>query len=97
MATMTAMAEPTAPPTEPTEPPTEPTKPPIVEPSNTEGGGTGDACLNVIEPVAGSSLPFQGKVKFQWEPKPGAQKYTVTFKNADGTLTTFETTDTKLE
>jgi len=97
MATMTAMAEPTAPPTEPTEPPTEPTKPPIVEPSNTQGGGTGDACLNVIEPVAGSSLPFQGKVKFQWEPKPGAQKYTVTFKNANGTLATFETTDTTLE
>ena len=83
-ATMTARVEPT------------PTSTPVIE-TVLPAAGTSDACFNIIQPVTGSSLPYQGKVKFEWEPQPGAQKYIVTFTNSSGNSVSFETTETNTE
>jgi hypothetical protein len=90
MATMTALAEPTqtAIPTATATPASEPIEP---------AAGTGDACFKVVQPAPGSDLPFQGKVKFEWEPQPGAQTYIITFTNSKGHVVEFETTDTNIE
>ncbi len=67
------------------------------------GGGTGgssgdsqDACFEITEPLA-SSQQHQGKVKFAWESLPGAEKYIVTFTDANGNVVAFETNDTSIE
>jgi len=60
-------------------------------------GNSQNACFKVVGPKAGSELPFQGKVKFEWESQPGATKYTLTFKNAQGNIMSFDTTETSLE
>lgn len=92
-ATMTAMA----PSPTPTEPPTEaPTEPPAVQPVLPQGNAS-NKCLNIIEPVEGSSLPFKGKVKFQWDARPDAKFYRVTFYNEKGDLVSFDTTETSIE
>ncbi len=54
-------------------------------------------CLNVTEPTDGASLPFQGEVNFQWEAKPGASKYILTFTDANGKTVSFETEETNLK
>jgi len=87
VATMTAMAEPTEPPV--TEPAVVDTLTPTVE--------AGNACFKIIQPVTGSSLPQAGKVKFEWESQPGAQKYIVTFTDRFGNTAILETTETSLE
>jgi hypothetical protein len=86
MATITALAESTA--------AAEST--PIPE-SAGPADGDSDACFNAIQPAAGANLPFQGKVKFEWEPQPGAQKYIVTFTSSNGSTVNFETTGTNIE
>lgn len=58
------------------------------------GGGL---CFNTIQPAAGSRLPAQGRIEFEWEPQPGAAKYIIKFTNADGTAISFETTDPNLQ
>ena len=57
----------------------------------------GNACMGLIQPGGGSTLPFQGKVKFEWESLPGAHSYVLTFKTAGGNTITFPTTETSLE
>jgi len=91
-ATMTAMA-PTEPPA--TEPPaTEaPTEPPATE--TPSAGGT-NGCVNIIGPLDGSELPWQGPVNYAWEGQPDAQKYIVTFHYPNGQNIPIETTDTHL-
>jgi hypothetical protein len=89
MAALTAFAAvPTA-----TEVPTA-TPEPTIE-SALPAGGSSSAC-KTIQPTGGSSLPHQGKVKFEWEGQANAQKYVVTFTNGT-TMVTFETTDTSME
>jgi hypothetical protein len=90
MATKTALAAP-SPTTEPTATP-EATLESALPPGGSSGG-----CFNVIEPLAGSELPFQGKVKFEWESQPGATKYILAFKDANGQIMSFDTTDTSIE
>lgn len=92
MGTATAMA---AQPTATATPENTATPEPTIVSSLPEGGSS-SAC-KTIEPVEGASLPHQGKVKFQWEPQPGANKYVVTFVDANGLTVSFETTDTSLE
>ena len=84
IATMTAVVEPTASPA------------PVFE-SVVPAAGASNTCFNVIQPVTGASLPYQGKVKFEWKPQPDAQKYIVSFTNSNGNMVNFETTDTKIE
>jgi hypothetical protein len=88
MATMTALAKPT----EPTEVPTA-TEPPAGNPAS----GDSDTCFLPIEPGSESNLPYQGKVKFEWESQPGAQSYIITFTNPNGNSFSFETADTNFE
>ena len=83
-ATMTAIVEPIV------------TLPAVIE-SVVPAAGASDACFNLIQPAAGSSLPHQGKVRFEWEPQPNAQKYIVSFTNSNGGITSFETTETTIE
>jgi hypothetical protein len=88
MGTATALA--------PTEVPTDtPTPEPTTVPAQS-GGGSSSAC-KTIAPPAGSSLEFQGKVKFEWEPQPNAKKYVVTFITSNGNTVSFETTETSIE
>ncbi len=87
MATATAMAVP---------PTSTATVTPTVE-SIIPPAGSSDACFNIIEPPAGSGLPFQGPVKFQWEEQSGAQSYTLTLVDLNGNIITFETTETSIE
>ena len=61
------------------------------------GGAGGGGCAGAIQPVAGSVLPYQGRVKFEWNPQPKATKYIVKFVNANGTITYFETTNTSID
>jgi hypothetical protein len=88
MATMTALVEPTQTATVTATPAGEPVEP-AAGPSNT--------CFNAIQPVSGANLPFQGKVKFEWEPQPSAQKYVIAFTSSNGHVVKFETTETNIE
>ena len=66
--------------------------------SSGDGSGDGEgSCLSLIEPISGAALPFQGKVKFEWDAQPGAAKYIVKFTNASGDVVTIATTKTSLE
>ena len=85
-ATMTALAKPTA---------TVTATPTLV--AAMPDAAASNSCFKAIQPTMGSGLPHQGKVKFEWESQPGAQKYVVTFINSDGNPVSFETTETSLE
>src|SRR5690606_11841903 len=75
MATITALAQPTATGTPiPSPAPTETLQ--SSAPSDTTTGG---GCFNIIQPQSGESLPKQGRVTFEWEEQPGAQLYIMTF------------------
>ena len=88
MATITALAQPTEPPSA-TVPAATETPVPATEVAN--------ACFQIIEPAAGSSLPAMGKVKFEWESQPSTQKYIVTFTDQNGNRAIIETAETSLE
>jgi hypothetical protein len=88
MGTATALA--------PTEAPTNTSTPEPTTESSLPDGGPSNAC-KIITPPAGSSLEFQGKVKFEWEPQPNAKKYVVTFITSNGNTVSFETTETSIE
>jgi hypothetical protein len=79
----------------------EPTETPATEPAVidtiTPPAESSSACFKTIQPVAGSSLPQAGKIKFEWESQPGAQKYTVTFTDKYGNKAVLETTETSVE
>ena len=93
MAALTAIAAvPTA-----TEVPTATPEPTIESalPSGSSSGSPG--VCGIIQPPAGSSLPHQGKVKFEWEGQANAQKYVVTFTDEGGNTVSFETTETSIE
>lgn len=81
MGTATAMAQPTEPP-EPT-----PTLSQAAPPADASG-----RCFGIIEPASGSDLPQQGRVAFAWEDQPGAQSYTITFRDPNGVRITINTT-----
>lgn len=83
MATVTALAQPTE---EPTATATLQVAAPSAEASN--------ACFQIIQPVAGSNLPKQGQVSFEWEAQPGAEKYIMTFIDQNGNQAIIETTNT---
>ncbi|MBC7876218.1 MAG: FecR domain-containing protein [Anaerolineales bacterium] len=87
MSTMTALAEPTEP--SATEPAATATEVPATEESN--------ACFQIIQPANGSSLPGMGRIAFEWETQPGAQKYIVTFTDQNGYRGIIETTETSME
>lgn len=89
MATMTAMALPTEPPTE------APTAPAVVE-SVVPPAGSSSACFNITQPAAGASLPKQGRVTFEWETQIGAQNYVITFTDKFGNTAILETSDTSI-
>lgn len=91
MGTATALANPTATETPANTPTAEPT---IV--SVLPSGDNSTAC-KTINPPAGASLEHLGKVKFEWEPQQGAKRYVVTFTTSNGTIVTFETTETSIE
>jgi hypothetical protein len=61
-----------------------------------EGGGSGSACINIIGPMDGSELPFQGPITYAWDEKPGAAKYILTFHYPSGLDVQFETTETNI-
>ena len=85
MATVTALAQPTATET-PTATPTLEQALPPTEASN--------ACFQVVNPPAGASLPKQGQVDFEWEEQTGAEYYVITFIDANGNRATIQTTET---
>lgn len=87
-ATMTAMA-----PTEPPATEAPPTEPPATE---TPSAGGANGCVNILGPLDGSELPWQGPVTYAWEGQPDAAKYIVTFHYPNGLNVPFETTDTNL-
>jgi ferric-dicitrate binding protein FerR (iron transport regulator) len=89
MATATALALPS-----PTA--TVPATPTLVSALPEEGGSSSSAC-KLVAPPAGASLEFQGKMKFEWEPQAGAQKYVLTFITSNGNTVSFETTETSIE
>ncbi len=93
MATITALAQPTATGTPiPSPAPTETLQ--SSAPSDTTTGG---GCFNIIQPQSGESLPKQGRVTFEWEEQPGAQLYIMTFIDQNGNRAIIETTDTSTE
>lgn len=93
MATITALAQPTATGTPiPSPAPTETLQ--SSAPSDTTTGG---GCFNIIQPQSGESLPKQGRVTFEWEEQPGAQLYIMTFIDQNGNRAIIETTDTSIE
>ncbi len=87
MATVTALAVP---------PTATATSTPAIE-SALPPAGSSDACFDIIEPPAGSGLPFQGLVNFQWEEQSGAQSYVLTFTDRNGNTVAFETAETSME
>lgn len=87
MATATALAQPTEPPPPPPSP--TPTLQQAAPPADASGG-----CFGIIEPAGGSNLPQQGRVTFAWEEQPGAQMYTITFRDPNGTRITITTSST---
>ncbi len=89
METATAMAASTA-----TSIPTN-TPQPTLE-SSVPAGDASTAC-KLIAPPSGAELEHLGKIKFEWEPQPGAQKYVLTFTTSNGSTVSFETTETSLE
>ncbi len=92
-ATMTALAATTEAPA--TEAPAEATATP--EGGTGEGGGGGgSACVNILGPLDGSQLSFNGPVTFAWEGKPGATKYILTFHYPSGLDVQFVTTETNI-
>jgi hypothetical protein len=101
MATLTALAsEPTATSeqTATPEPEAEVTTTPTIV-SALPPGGSSSSCLNIIQPAPEGELPFQGQVRFEWEGRPDAQKYVVTFLDGNGNVIEppFETTETNFE
>jgi hypothetical protein len=86
MATATAMAQPTESP-EPT-----PTLQQAAPPADASSG-----CFGITEPAGGSNLPQQGRVTFGWEEQPGAQSYTITFHDPNGTRITITTSSTNAD
>lgn len=86
LATMTAMAQPTEPPTE---------TPEALE-SAVPPAGSVNACFSIIQPPAGANLPKQGQVTFEWESQTGAQNYIITFIDQFGNKAIIETTETSL-
>jgi hypothetical protein len=68
----------------------------LVDQAGGSSGGGGD-CSNIIQPGEGSSLPTQGKIKFEWSAQPGAAKYIVKFTGADGKTISFETSNTNIQ
>jgi hypothetical protein len=89
-ATMTALAaaRPTA-----TATPVATEAPPATEAPDAGGA---NVCVNILGPLDGSELPWQGPVTYAWEGHPGAKKYIVTFHYPNGLNVPFETTDTSL-
>ena len=87
MATVTALAA------QATEPPTEVPTLEVASPS----AEASSACFKVVQPEAGASLPKQGKVNFEWEAQPGAEKYVITFVDQNGNKSVIETTNTSEE
>lgn len=55
------------------------------------------ACFKTIQPATGASLPKLGKVNFEWEAQPGAEKYIITFVDKNGNRAIIETTNTNEE
>jgi hypothetical protein len=91
-ATLTALASvPTA-----TSEPTATAEPTATVQSVLPAGGSSSAC-KTIQPEGGSSLPHQGKVKFEWEAQSGAEKYVITFVNTNGNTVSFDTKETSIE
>jgi ferric-dicitrate binding protein FerR (iron transport regulator) len=83
VATLTAMA-----PTEETEAPADE---PTATPEGGSGGGAGSACLQILHPPAGSALPNEGPVEFEWEGLDQAASYIVTFHYPGGGSDSFST------
>ena len=55
------------------------------------------ACIHLLNPPDGSRIAELGKVKFEWEPHPGAQKYLLEITAPDGHMLAFDTFNTSLE
>jgi hypothetical protein len=89
VATMTALVEPT--------PVATATTTSTATPASESAQPAANTCFNALQPAAGSNLPFQGKVKFEWETQPGAQKYVIQFTSSNGNTVRFETTGTNIE
>lgn len=85
MATVTALA--------PTEAPTATATLATVAPP----ADASSACFKTIQPATGASLPKQGRVNFEWEAQPGAEKYVLTFIDKNGNKAVIETTNTSEE
>jgi hypothetical protein len=92
MATLTAMA-PTATNVPPTDEPTATPEGGAVVPG---GSGSGGACVEIISPPNGSDLPHQGPVEFEWQSRPGASRYILTFHYPGGGSDSFETDGTSM-
>ncbi|MBE0669401.1 MAG: FecR domain-containing protein [Anaerolineales bacterium] len=86
MATVTALAQPTEAPT---------ATPSLV--TATASADASSACFKIIEPAVGASLPKQGRVNFEWEAQPGAERYIITFVDQNGNRAVIETTSTSEE
>lgn len=75
----------------------QPSSTPTSTPEAAKSADTSPKVCKIVQPVAGSVLPAQGKVNYEWEPQDGAQKYVITFTNTNGKSFSFETTKTNLE
>jgi hypothetical protein len=89
MATVTALAQ-------PTQAPTSTVTPTATLEQAAPPAGASTACFKLISPQNGAALPKQGPVNFSWEAHNGAQRYVVTFENANGYRATINATGTSI-
>jgi len=69
---------------------------PATEAPTQLAGGNG-TCFALLEPSSNTSLPQLGPVNFKWGSQEGATSYVLTFKYPDGTIVSFETTETNMK
>jgi hypothetical protein len=78
----------------PTQPPTL-TDTPFPSPSST--ATPTPICFHLLNPSDGSLIAEVGKIKFEWEPHSGAQKYLLEITVPDGHMLAFETYNASVE
>lgn len=69
---------------------------PATEAPTQLAGSSGGTCFALLEPSGNSRLPQLGQVNFKWGSQEGATSYVLTFKYPDGTIVSFETTETNM-